>query len=278
MKDDRTPLRREDYEEPACLLNMNADAPPVQPIPLMRVMARLDDCLGRDDYAAAERHLAYWLDEALRGGDKRSAYTLYNEQMGLFRKTNRKAEAFAAMESALALGMELGFAENVTGGTGFLNAATVCTAFGETERARTLFGRAQAVYERELDAADERLGGLYNNMALAYAALARYDEAFAYYSKALAVMAQVENGAGEQAITYLNMANAVEDSLGMEDGIERIEEYVSRAMALLDTPTLPRDGNHAFICEKCAPTFDYYGQFMYAAALRQRAKDIYDGT
>ncbi len=273
-----SPLRREDYEEPACLLAMDAERAAVQPIPLTRAMARLDEYLSRDDYDSAERHIAYWLDEAQRGGDKRGAYTLYNEQMGLYRKTGRKEPAFAAMDKALALMDELGFADHVTGGTGFLNAATVCTAFGETERALALFSRAQAVYERELDRADSRLGGLYNNMALAYAALARYDEAFAFYAKALAVMEQVENGEPEQAITCLNLANAVEDAIGMEDGIERIEDYVNRAMALLDTPSLPRDGNYAFVCEKCAPTFDYYGQFMYAAALRQRAKDIYDRT
>lgn len=271
-------LRREDYEEPACLLNINAEAPAVQSIPLSRVMARLDEYLARDDYAAAERHLAYWLAEAQRGHDKRGAYTLYNEQMGLLRKTNQREPAFAAMENALALADELGFSESVTGATGFLNAATVCTAFGESERALPLFRRAQAIYERELDASDGRLGGLYNNMALCCAAMGNYDDAFAFYARALEVMAQAEHGEGEQAITYLNMANAVEDSIGMENGIERIESYVARAMALLDTPDLPQDGNHAFICEKCAPTLDYYGQFMYAAALRQRAKEIYERT
>lgn len=273
-----SPLRREDYEEPACLLAMDAERAAVQPIPLARVMARLDEHLSRDDYSGAERHIAYWLGEAQHGGDKRGVYTLYNEQMGLYRKTGRKEPAFAAMDKALALMDELDFAQSAAGGTALVNAATVCTAFGETERALDLFARAQQVYERELDRADSRLGGLYNNMALAYAALARYNEAFAFYTKALAVMEQVENGESEQAITHLNLANAVEDAIGMEDGIERIEDHVNRAMALLDTPALPRDGNYAFVCEKCAPTFDYYGQFMYAADLRQRAQDIYDRT
>lgn len=278
MNPTNSPLRREDYEEPVCLLAMDAERPAVQPIPLARVMARLDEHLSRDDYSGAERHIAYWLDEARRGGDKRGAYTLYNEQMGLYRKTGRKDPAFAAMDKALALMDELDFAQSAAGGTALVNAATVCTAFGETNRALDLFARAQTVYERELAPADSRLGGLYNNMALAHAALAQYDEAFAFYAKALAVMEQVENGEPEQAITHLNLANAVEDAIGMEDGIERIEEHVNRAMELLDTPSLPRDGNYAFVCEKCAPTFDYYGQFMYAAALRQRAQEIYDRT
>lgn len=278
MNPTNSPLRREDYEEPVCLLAMDAERPAVQPIPLARVMARLDEHLSRDDYSGAERHIAYWLDEAQRGGDKRGAYTLYNEQMGLYRKTGRKEPAFAAMDKALALMDELNFAQSAAGGTALVNAATVCTAFGETNRALDLFARAQSVYERELAPADSRLGGLYNNMALAHAALAQYDEAFAFYAKALAVMEQVENGEPEQAITHLNLANAVEDAIGMEDGIERIEEHVNRAMELLDTPSLPRDGNYAFVCEKCAPTFDYYGQFMYAAALRQRAQEIYDRT
>ena len=266
------------FFEPVCPLAMDAGQPDVRPIPLRRVMARLDEHLARDDYDGAQRHLDYWLDEALRGGDRRGAFALYNEQMGLGRKTGRREAALKAMDRALALAGELGYEETAAGGTCFVNAATVCTAFGEPERALALFSRAQAAYGRTLGKADERLGGLYNNMALALVELRRFDEAFECYEKALAVMEQAENGEPEQAVTWLNMANAAEDSLGIEAAIEQIEEYVHKAMTLLDTPGLPRDGNYAFVCEKCAPTFDYYGQFVYAAALRERAKSIHEGS
>ena len=48
------------------------------------------------------------------------------------------------------------------------------------------------------------------------------------------------------------------------------------AERLLDDPALPRDGYYAFVCEKCAPTFDYYGYFLVADDLNERARAIYE--
>ena len=39
-----------------------------------------------------------------------------------------------------------------------------------------------------------------------------------------------------------------------------------------------RDGYYAFVCEKCAPTFDYYGWFAEAEKLNGEAARIYAGT
>ena len=38
-----------------------------------------------------------------------------------------------------------------------------------------------------------------------------------------------------------------------------------------------RDGYYAFVCEKCATVFDYYGRFFYANELKARARRIYEG-
>ena len=113
-------------------------------------------------------------------------------------------------------------------------------------------------------------------MGLAYMALKRFGEAYEAFLKALEIMGKVEHGALEQAITYLNLANAVELEHGLEKGEQKIEQYLDRAAALLDDPTLPRDGYYAFVCEKCAPTFDYYGYFLVAGDLNERAKTIYE--
>jgi hypothetical protein len=39
-----------------------------------------------------------------------------------------------------------------------------------------------------------------------------------------------------------------------------------------------RDGYYAFVCEKCASVFAYYGDFLYAEELEERAKRIYEGS
>ena len=62
----------------------------------------------------------------------------------------------------------------------------------------------------------------------------------------------------------------------IDDPNDTFEQYLEKAAALLDDPTLPRDGYYAFVCEKCAPTFDYYGWFLIADDLKERAKTIYE--
>ena len=59
---------------------------------------------------------------------------------------------------------------------------------------------------------------------------------------------------------------------------ERIFELLDRASELLAAPGIPHDGYYAFVCEKCAPSFEYYGYFMEAEHLKQEAGRIYEGT
>ena len=267
------PLSREDYEEPACVLCMDQNA---APIPQRRVREKLDEYMSRRDYAGAERHLNYWLAEARQNGDLRGEFFVRNEMMGHYRKTGDRDQAILNANESLNLIDRLGFGNTLSAGTAYVNAATVYDAFGMPERAVELFGKARAVYEGNLPETDGRLGGLYNNMGLAYMALRRFGEAYESFLKALHIMGRVEHGALEQAITCLNLANAVELEHGLEKGERKIGQYLDRAAALLDDPSLPRDGYYAFVCEKCAPTFDYYGYFLVADDLNERAKAIYE--
>ncbi len=81
MSDERMTgeLNKEDYAEPQCLLNMHAALPeaPARPIPMSRIIEKLDEHLSRDDWAAAERHLDYWLADALAGGNVIVIFLLY---------------------------------------------------------------------------------------------------------------------------------------------------------------------------------------------------------
>jgi len=272
-------LAREEYEEPRCLL---CDVPrrgdPAATVPQGRIMEKLDEYMARRDLAGAERHLLYWLAEARAGGDERGEFLIRNELMGHYRKTGNRERAIENAEAALALAERLGFGESTGGATAFVNAATVYDAFGEPGRALPLFERARGIYTRLLPPGDARLGGLYNNMGLALTDLRRFGEAYEAYQRALSVMRQCENGALEEAVTQLNIANAVEAEHGLERGAEKIEQCLELAEALLEQPELPRNGYYAFVCEKCAPTFAYYGYFALAEELERRAEAIYAGT
>ena len=275
---DKGYLTPEDYAEPRCLLcdEPYGKVPEVKAVPQQRIIEKMNDYMSHRDSAGAERHLLYWLEEAKLGYDKRGELLIYNELVGHFRKTANKEGAFDAAENALRLVKELDFEENVSAGTTYTNIATAYNAFGENEKSIELFEKARAVYENNERTAPELLGGLYNNMALTYTALEEYGKAFELYEKALAVMERVENGELEQAITYLNMADLKEVELGSEKAESVVFGYLDRAQELLDTPSIPHDGYYAFVCEKCAPSFEYYGYFLVAKDLNKRAEEIYE--
>ena len=270
----------EDYVEPNCVLcgEPYGAEHKVKPIPQQRIIAKMDEYMSRRDYAGAERHLLYWLAEAQLGGDRRGELLLRNELVGHYRKVGNREKALENGNEALALLDELDFGGTISSGTTYTNVATACNAFGENDRALALFEKARAVYEATPRTAPELLGGLYNNMALACVALGQFDRAFDLYDKAMDAMGKVPGGVLEQAITCLNMANAVEARDGMEAGEHRIFDLMDRAWELLDDPSAPRNGYYAFVCEKCAPTFSYYGYFAAAEELNERAKRLYERT
>ena len=272
-------LEREDYMEPACVLcGKPGETEPARPVPQERILRKMREYEDAMDWEGAGRHLKYWLAEAEMNRDLRGQLMLHNEMMGFYRKQGSRAEAVFHAEAAEALVVRLGMEDTVTAGTTWVNAGTVREAFGDPVGRLDAFSKARENYEKNLPPEDERLGGLYNNMALALTACGRWKEAGEYFRRALSVMEKQEHGEAERAITLLNMADAAEAELGAEDAAELTEEYARQAAELLDTPSLPRDGGYAFVCEKCAPVFGHYGFFAVEAELGKRVKEIREGT
>ena len=265
-------LKPEDYEEPRCLLDMTDPAQArTARIPIFRVLEKLDEHLFSKDFDGALRLLDYWENEAKRGNDIGGRLSILSEKMGFFRNQNREKEAFAAVETALELVARHGLSDSIMAGGAYLNAGTVCKAFGRSPRAVELYDKAKEIYEKHLSDTDERLGGLYNNRALALTDVGRYAEAKDSFEKAIAFMRRLPHKEAEIAVTLLNLASLVEARDGLEDGAEEIARFCEEAMRYLDTPDLPHDGMYRFHCEKCAPVFDYYGYFAYAADLKTRS-------
>ena len=280
MEQEFSKMEREDYTDPQCpfCTDQYEKEPQIRPIPTSRILDKLDDFLSKNDYAGAERLLLYWVDEAGLGHDARGEFQLRNELMGLYRKLGRKEEAMQNADRALALAGEIGLLQSVAGATALLNAATVRKAFGDAAGSIPLFEQARNVYEAELKPDDPRAAGLYNNMSLSLVDLGRFAEARAFYEKAIAILLRTAGNEPEIAVTYLNLANLEEAEKGLENGAEAIETALAAAENYLNTPGQAQNGNYAFVCEKCAPTFDYYGHFAFAAELTERANRIYERT
>ena len=72
------------------------------------------------------------------------------------------------------------------------------------------------------------------------------------------------------------MASAAEAQFGLEEAEGKITECLNKAMELLDISEYQNDGNYAFVCEKCASVFGYYGYFFYENELKERSRRIYE--
>ena len=268
-------LKKEDYVDPQCVLcGQPGETETAHPVPVGRIMEKLREYEDRNDWPAVERHLLYWLAEAEANRDERGQLMLNNELMGYYRKQGQKDQAYRHADQANALVKKLGMENTVTAGTTWVNAGTVMEAFGDSEAGLRFFEKARENYEINLPKEDGRLGGLYNNMGLTLTSLGRFQESREMFLRALDVMRNQPHGELEQAITWLNMADALEAQLGPEESADFVERYLDQAMALLDTPSLPRNGYYAFVCEKCAPAFGRYGYFLQEAELQRRVKEI----
>lgn len=268
----------EDYAEPRCLLcdEPYGKEPEVRSVPQQRIIEKNDEYLAKRDYEGAERHLLYWLEEARLGNDKRGMLVIANELIGHYRKCGNRDKALENVDLALKLLDGLGFDDSPTAGTTYVNCATACNAFSENDRSMGYFEKARKIYENIPGISDTLLGGLYNNMGLCCRALKRYGDARDFFAKATACMERVENGELERAITCLNAADVAADEKGLVDGEQEIYALLDRAYDLLKNNNAPRDGYYAFVCEKCAPVFKYYGYFLAAEEFSDIAKKIYE--
>ena len=278
MNNGKGPIGPADYLEPNCVLcgEPYGAEPEIRPVPQQRIVEKVNDYMSRRDYAGVERHLKYWLEEAKLGNDLQGQLTIRNEMVGHYRKVGDRQKSLENVGEALKLLEALGFEGTVSAATTYTNAGTACNAFGENGRAMELVEKARVIYENSERTDPSLLGGLYNNMALTCVSLGRFAEAQDLYDRAMETMEKVPGGALEQAITCLNRADALEAELGPEEAESRVLGLLDQAWDLLNSEDVVRDGYYAFVCEKCAPAFSYYGYFMEAAELEHRSKELYE--
>ncbi|MBP5466940.1 MAG: tetratricopeptide repeat protein, partial [Clostridia bacterium] len=266
---------REDYEEPRCVLCMEKDVK-VIPIPVDRVIRKLDEYYEVNDVEGARRHLLYWLEEAKIGNDKKGEFTVRDELMGHYRKQGDKENAMENANAVADIIDELEIGDTVPAGTAYLNIGTVYKAFGKAKESLTFFDKALKIYKDKLPENDLMFGGLYNNAALSYVDIGEYEKAKEYFSKAVDITDGFSESKLDAAISYLNMATATDYEKGYKNAEKEIKELLEKAKERIDCKDVKRNGYYAFVCEKCASGFEIYGDKDYAEELKKRAKDIYE--
>ena len=267
--------------EPVCCFDAReyTGVPDTRPCPraldVPQVIKELDALYENGRDSQAERFLEAQREKASLAGDWRGEPSMLSELMGQYCRSKNKEKGLKSVEDGLRLIREHNLGQTLSGATVMLNAATTMKCFGQTEASIPVFSHVCRVYAQNLDPMDYRFAGLYNNMALSCADAGRYEEAERYYQLAMKIMSKLPAGENEIAVTLCNLAELY-DRQDHED--IRIGQCMERAWEVLNTPGLPRDGYHAFNIAKCAPSFDYFGYFLWAKELKERAEKIYGGT
>lgn len=270
-------LDKFDYAEPNCPLCGGEDFyypkkdAPLGNIPVGRIIDKVDALFGRNDYIEAGRLLVYWRDEAVALNDKRGELAMESELVGYYRKQAEQKKGLCSVARALSLIDELKQGELPSGATVLINCATAYKAFGMAKEALPLYCRAETIYKKTLSANDSRFGGLYNNMALALVDIGDFEAAEKSYLAAVSIMEKVPSGEAECAITYINLAHMYEKM----SKHEKIGDCMSKAYELLQSKWLPHDGYYAFVLEKCAPSFGYFGNSEAYEQFKKEYKRIY---
>ena len=248
------------------------DAEPCpQALNVPEIISGLDRLYNAGLESEAAQYLAGWLERAREAGDWRAELSIVSEQLGQCRRNNDVQLAQRSIDAALALVREHRLGQTVSGATVLLNAATTMKAFGRADESLPVFKHVCRVYAANLDPADYRFAGLFNNMALSYADVGDTQEAENCFLRALRIVEKTREPGNDIAVTYCNMA----EMFGARDAEDtRIEKYLDLAWEALNAPGLPHDGYHAFTISKCLPCFDKYGFFLYAKALRAREAEI----
>lgn len=273
-------INEEDYKEPRCVLcdtnfyNPDSEEPEGR-IEIGRILAKEDSLYDQLKYSEIETLLKYWEKEADSLKDRSGQLTMLSEMIGLFRKMGEKTKALMAIDKALDLLESSGYADSSSAGTIYLNAATTLKAFNELDRAMPCYEKTLELYNKYLQPNDEKYGGLYNNMGLAYVDLKDYKKAEELYNKALEIMGAIEGKQLEVAITYVNMAQLYFTSLDMDTCIDKILECMNKAYENLTSKEVTENGYWAFVASSCIPSFEQFGFDSYKQKLQEKVDKIY---
>lgn len=272
-----------DYKEPRCSLCEGKDFyypdkdAQQGSIPVARVIEKLDEYLNKADYDNASRLLEYWQSEAKELKDVSGELTVLSEMMGLYRRTNDSTKGLDAVDRGFYLISNNNLEELVSTATIYLNGATTLKCFGKVEESIQFYKKAEEIYVKNLNPDDYKMGGLYNNMALAYVDLKNFEEAEKLYKKALEIMENIgKDKLLEAALTLVNMAHMYFDFLDIDTCVEKAQSCMEKAYDYLNYKEIKHDGYYAFCVSKCIPSFKYFKYDAKTEELERRVKEIYD--
>lgn len=170
---------------------------------------RLDALYEAGEPDKAESFLLDTLEELeAEGADKAAEIaSVLNELGGFYRGVSRYAESMDCARRARELLASLGMADTPQYATMLLNEAGACRLMGDHGGAVDLFMQAKAMLEAQDQRESYAYVSLLNNLALEYAAQAKWDEAIPLSEAALAQVRRRPDAQEETATALTNLAS-----------------------------------------------------------------------
>ena len=157
----------------------------------------------------------------------------------------------------------------------YLNGATTIKSFGDAKGAMQYYDKAVSIYKKVLDPNDYKLAAYYNNVSSAYTDLGETEAAIDACTCAIDILKRHDGCGGEIAVSLVNIAHIY---YSIDPCDERIYELMEQAWEHLNSEDNKQDGNFAFLCSKCYPSFAFFGYFEYEKTLKNLVEQIYEGN
>ena len=194
-----------------------------------------------------------------------NAFGEYGRSMELFERARAAYESSVYVEPQLLGGL-------------YNNMALTCTALGRCEEALELYEKAAGVMAEVPDGELEQ-AITFLNMANTVEAMEGLEHGESRIFELVERAQELLEKKGEE---LLGDGSGIPGGIdGLSGGIDGLSGGGSKipdkpgALRELSREERARIGYYAFVCEKCAPTFEYYGYFLAAESLRETAERIY---
>lgn len=227
----------------------------------------LDDLFDQGAMEQVEPCFQRYLNRAEQEQDIGARITILNEMMGFYRETSQYEKAKECIHTVLSLIDQAGLTDSMPHATTLLNSANALRAAGDLETAMKYYNQVFALFEGQVPQTDFRYAELYNNVALLYQELKRYDMASQCLLNALEIVRMTPGKEFQEAVTLANLGASELQEEKLQVAVGHLEEAIGlfQSMQVRDThmaAALAAMGEARFRQGRLQEAEDYYKQAL----------------
>lgn len=232
-------------------------------------VAGLDILFDEGRLDEVEDYFEDWKKRAAEEDDKAGLVMILNEMMGFFRETSQYEKSIASSEQAIQLMKEMGMENTLPYATTLLNSANALRAAGKLEQSAAYYAQVFALFETLVPPEDFAYAELYNNVALLYQELGRFEQAVQSLQNALAICIKTPGKEFQLAVTYANLGTSELNAGNLQGAVSHLQES-DRIFEGLQV----YDSHHAAAISAIAEAMYLRGDYAGARENYQRALDM----